>query len=91
MHTSNEKLVRIAGLLNEVFTIQSPYSVEGLELYYTDNSVRIAAVGSVDDGTTLSWNYALAPQALQGNSGKTAALGLGVGLAVLPTARCCDV
>jgi hypothetical protein len=87
MHTSNEKLVRIAGLLNKVFTIQPPYSVEGLEWYYNDNPVGMAAVGSVDDGTTRSGNYALVPQTFQDNSGNTVVLGLGVDLAVLPTAR----
>lgn len=87
MHSSNEELVRIAGLLNDVFTIEPPYSVERLDWYYNDNPVGMAAVGSVDDGTTRSGNYALVPQTFQDTTGKTVVLGLGVDLAVLPAAR----
>jgi hypothetical protein len=87
MFTSGDELARTARLLNTVFTVNPPYSVEGLGWYYNDNPVAPAVVGAVDDGTSRSGNYALIPQRFQNGSGATVVLGLGVDLAVLPEAR----
>ncbi|MBP6723264.1 MAG: GNAT family N-acetyltransferase [Halioglobus sp.] len=87
MLASSHELVRTVKLLNTVFTVQPPYSVEGLDWYYNGNPVGPAAVGAVDDGTCRSGNYALIPQRFQDGPGRAVVLGLGVDLAVLPEAR----
>lgn len=87
MHTSSDELVRTAELLNQVFTVNPPYSVERLGWYYNDNPVGPAAVGAVDDGRSRTGNYALIPQRFRDVSGRAVTLGLGIDLAVLPAAR----
>ncbi len=82
-----DELQRTADLLNEVFTVDPPYSPEGLCWYYDENPVGPAAVGRVDDGTTRTGNYALVPQAFRDAAGRAVVLGLGVDLAVAPAAR----
>ena len=82
-----DELERTANLLNEVFTVDPPYSPEGLCWYYDENPVGPAAVGRVDDGTTRTGNYALVPQAFRDAAGRAVVLGLGVDLAVAPAAR----
>lgn len=87
MNNEHEELVRTATLLNEVFDVDPPYSVDGLSWYYRDNPVGCAAVGAVDDGTMRSGNYSLVPQLFRDGAGQAVVLGLGVDLAVLPAAR----
>ena len=87
MQISSHELVRTAKLLDAVFTVHPPYSVEGLDWYYNANPAGPAAVGAVDDGTCRSGNYALIPQRFQDSTGRIVKLGLGVDLAVLPEAR----
>lgn len=82
-----DELQRTANLLNDVFTVDPPYSAEGLCWYYDENPVGPAAVGRVDDGTTRTGNYALVPQAFRDAAGRAVVLGLGVDLAVAPAAR----
>ena len=87
MNSNHEELARTVTLLNEVFAVDPPYSLEGLSWYYRDNPVGCAAVGAVDDGDIRTGNYSLVPQVFRDGSGKTVVLGLGVDLAVLPAAR----
>jgi hypothetical protein len=87
MHSKTDELIRTADLLNEVFTVHPPYSVESLGWYYNDNPVGPAAVGYVDDGISRSGNYALVPQEFRDASGHSVLLGLGVDLAVASSAR----
>ena len=81
------ELSRAVDLLNDVFTIEPPYSVEGLCWYYEENPLGAAAVGRVDDGETRTGNYALIPQTLRDAAGREVVLGLGVDLAVASAAR----
>lgn len=87
MHFPVDELTRTAALLNAVFPVEPPYSVEGLCWYYDENPVGPAAVGRVDDGTTRHGNYALIPQTFRDAAGRAVVLGLGVDLAVAPEAR----
>ena len=87
MHFALDELHRTAALLNGVFTVEPPYSAEGLCWYYDENPVGPAAVGRVDDGATRSGNYALIPQTFRDAAGRAVVLGLGVDLAVAPEAR----
>lgn len=87
MHFDLDELRRTAALLNDVFTVDPPYSVESLCWYYDENPVGPAAVGRVDDGEARHGNYALIPQTFRDAAGRAVVLGLGVDLAVAPTSR----
>lgn len=87
-----DELRRTAALLNSVFTVAPPYSVERLCWHYEDNPAGRAAVGRVESDTGCGdtervGNYALVPQTFKDAAGRSVVLGLGVDLAVSSESR----
>ncbi len=87
MSFGDAELARTAALLNEVFGHEHPLTVDSLRWYYEANPVGPAAVGNVEDGDRRLGNYALVPQRFESGDGRSAVLGVGVDLAVSPSAR----
>ena len=75
-----------AALLNEVFGFDPPLLPDHLAWHYLDNPVGVASVGRVVDGDRRLGNYALIPQVYT-RGAERLRLGLGVDLAVSPSAR----
>ena len=84
---SQSELEPTAQLLNAVFAPDPPIVPDELDWFYRLNPEGSASVGRVDKGSQQIGNYALVPTRFDHSDGTVIRLGLGVDLAVHPTAR----
>ena len=84
---SQPELEQTAQLLNVVFAPDPPIVPEELHWFYNLNPEGSAPVGRMDEGGQQVGNYALVPIRFDHSDGRVLRLGLGVDLAVHPTAR----